>query len=242
MTTRVRLGMLTPSSNTVLEPVTTAMLASLPEVSVHFARFPVTSISLGASSVGQFEAAPMLAAARLLADARVGAIGWNGTSAGWLGLEHDEKLCQNVIATTGIPAVTSVLSLVEVLRRKGVTLLGLVTPYLADVQARIVATFAASGIECVAERHLSIEDNFSFAEVEGPEIAALVREVAQSRPQAITMLCTNFAGAPLVEALEPEVGLPIYDSISVVVWNALRTAGIAPSRVTGWGRLFGESL
>jgi maleate cis-trans isomerase len=33
-----RLGMLTPSSNTVLEPVITRMAAGLPEVSLHFSR------------------------------------------------------------------------------------------------------------------------------------------------------------------------------------------------------------
>jgi len=31
--------MLTPSSNTALEPVTAAMLANLPEVTAHFSRF-----------------------------------------------------------------------------------------------------------------------------------------------------------------------------------------------------------
>jgi maleate isomerase len=43
---RKLLGMLTPSSNTVLEPVTTAMLAEVPEVSAHFGRFAVTEIAL----------------------------------------------------------------------------------------------------------------------------------------------------------------------------------------------------
>ena len=33
---RVRIGMLTPSSNTALEPLTSAMLSGLPEVSAHF--------------------------------------------------------------------------------------------------------------------------------------------------------------------------------------------------------------
>ena len=38
MTRRIRLGMLTPSSNTVLEPLKTAMLARLPKVTVGGAR------------------------------------------------------------------------------------------------------------------------------------------------------------------------------------------------------------
>ena len=67
---RKLLGMLTPSSNTTLEPVTSAMLSGLPEVSAHFGRFRVTEISLSSSALGQFSAEPMLEAADLLADAR----------------------------------------------------------------------------------------------------------------------------------------------------------------------------
>ena len=51
---RILLGMLTPSSNTVLEPVTAAMIAGLPEVSAHFSRFPVTEIALSERALKQF--------------------------------------------------------------------------------------------------------------------------------------------------------------------------------------------
>src|SRR5918912_725830 len=37
-TATLRLGMLTPSSNTVLEPITYRMLAGVPDVTAHFAR------------------------------------------------------------------------------------------------------------------------------------------------------------------------------------------------------------
>ena len=67
MTRRVRLGMLTPSSNTVLEPVTMAMLAGLPDVSAHFSRFKVTEIALSEQALGQFDDSEILRAAELLA-------------------------------------------------------------------------------------------------------------------------------------------------------------------------------
>ena len=43
---RRRIGMLTPSSNTVLEPMATEILRGVPRVSVHFSRLQVTQISL----------------------------------------------------------------------------------------------------------------------------------------------------------------------------------------------------
>jgi maleate isomerase len=42
----------------------------------------------------------------------------------------------------------------------------------------------------------------------------------------------------LVDDLEQEVGIPIYDTIATVIWKSLVLAGVDPSRVTGWGTLF----
>jgi maleate isomerase len=237
---RVFLGMLTPSSNTVLEPVTTRMLAGLPEVTAHFGRFRVTEISLSDAALGQFDIERQLAAAELLADARVSAIVWNGTSAGWMGLDQDRRMCEAIAARTGVRAGSSVLALAEIFRRTGVRRYGLVTPYIADIQNGIVKNFAQEGFECAAERHLGEKVNFAFSEFTAEQIAGMVREVAKSKPDAITMLCTNLCGAPLVEALEHELGIPIYDSISTAVWSGLRIAGIDARRVVGWGRLFRE--
>jgi maleate isomerase len=47
-------------------------------------------------------------------------------------------------------------------------------------------------------------------------------------------------GAPLVEELERELDMPIYDTVSTVVWKSLLLAGIDATRVAGWGRLFRE--
>jgi maleate isomerase len=240
MTKRVLLGMLTPSSNTVLEPVTAAMLAGLPEASAHFGRFRVTEIALSKQALGQFDDGEILRAAELLSHAKLHSIGWNGTSSGWLGFDADERLCERITAATGIPACTSVLALNEILRLTGVKRFGLVTPYRDDVQAKIVANYARAGFECVAERHLGLQDNYSFSEVGADQIRAMAREVAKAKPEAITIFCTNLRGAPLVEELERETGIPVYDTIPTVLWKSLKLAGADPKRVQGWGRLFRE--
>lgn len=232
--------MLTPSSNTVLEPVCASILSDVPGVTAHFARFRVTEIALSPSALGQFDDRPMLEAAALLADARCHAVSWNGTSAGWLGFDSDRRLCARIREATGIPASSSVLALEEVFRRTGVKRYGMVSPYTDDVQAKIVANFAAEGFACAAERHDGRSVNFSFSEVGAPAIERMIREVAAAKPDAITVFCTNMDGASLAEPLERELGIPIYDTIALSVWASLRAAGIEPARVQGWGRLFRE--
>ena len=240
MPERILLGMLTPSSNTVLEPVTSAMLAGLPDASAHFGRFRVTEISLRDEALNQFDNAPLLRAAELLADARVNVIAWNGTSAGWLGFDADEALCRAITAATGIAACTSVLALNQALQLYGARRIGLVTPYLHNVQDKIIQNYSQSGFEIVAEKHLNDPGNFSFSEVSATALRQMIYEVAASKPDAITTFCTNLRAAPLVEELEQEIGIPILDTISVVVWQSLRLAGADPARVQGWGRLFRE--
>jgi maleate isomerase len=238
MSDRTLLGMLTPSSNTTLEPVTAAMLAGLPETSAHFGRFKVTEIALSGQALAQFDLSGPLAAAELLSHARCQVIGWSGTAAGWRGFDTDTQLCAAIERKTGAQACTSVLALNEIFALTGVKRFGLVTPYLDDVQAAIIKNYAAAGFECVAEGHLRKQDNFSFSEVSADEIRAMVREAALAKPDAITVFCTNLRGAPLVAELEAETGVPIYDSISTVVWKSLKLAGVDPSRVRGWGHLF----
>ena len=234
----IRLGMLTPSSNTVLEPVTARIVAGLDDVSVHFSRFRVTEIGLDAAALSQFDERPMLAAAEMLADAKVDAISWNGTSAGWLGLDSDRRLCARIAETTGIKASTSVLALFDLLRRRSETRIGLVTPYTRDVQEAIVSGFAGEGVATVAERHSGLSDNFSFATVSPADLAAMIEAVAAARPDAVVVLCTNLAAAPLVDALERRLDVTIHDSIATAVYGALAAARVDPAAVTGFGRLF----
>ena len=240
MSKRTLLGILTPSSNTALEPLTSAIVSGLPDVSAHFARFTVTEISLEDQALGQFDDTKILEAAKLLADARVDSIGWSGTSSGWLGFERDERLCRRITEVTGIPATTSVLALNEALQKSGARDFALITPYLADVQAAIVANYQRSGFDVTAERHLDLHVNFSFSEVTESEISRLVREVARTRPTAITTFCTNLKAAHLVPRLEEETGIRIFDTVSTVIWKQLRMAGVDPRQVRGWGRLFQE--
>ncbi|MDQ0323874.1 maleate isomerase [Pararhizobium capsulatum DSM 1112] len=235
---RIRLGMLTPSSNTVLEPLTVAMTAGAPRVSSHFQRFRVTRISMDPGDLGQFETENIVQAAELLADAKVNVIGWSGTSGSWLGQAYDEALCSEILERTGIRATTSVLAMNEILSRTRRRKVGLVTPYTADVQQKIIENYAGMGIDCSNERHLNDPGNYSFAQWSEEQIADLIYQVAAKKPDAIMVMCTNFRAAPIVDRLERETGIPIYDSIAAVVWKSLSMANVEPGLIHGWGSLF----
>jgi maleate isomerase len=234
----LRIGMLTPSSNTVLEPVTMRMASGVDGLSVHFSRFAVTEIALDKSALGQFDDTPILRAAELLAHAKVDVIAWNGTSASWLGLQRDRDLVTRIEAATGINAATCMLGFFELFRHMGINRLGLVTPYTQDVQDKIISTYAAEGIDVIAERHLEIRDNFTFGTVPEAQINSMIREVAEAGPQAVAVVCTNMNGAATAIQLEQKLGIPVLDSVAVTLWACLIRAGADTGMIKGWGSLF----
>ncbi|KAG9252293.1 Asp/Glu/hydantoin racemase [Emericellopsis atlantica] len=241
MSQRIKLGILTPSSNTSLEPLSQAIVADLPNVSVHFSRFTVLKIGLADDALAQFQNEKIMAAAQLLADAEVDMIGWSGTSSGWLGFEADDKLCAEITAATGIPATTSVLALNKAVKEFGVKELGLVTPYTDDVQEAIVKTYKTIGMDCSKERHLGISKNSTFATIDEPTLDGMVADVASKKVQAITTFCTNLRAAQRVAHWEKEHGIPVFDTVTTVLWEMLRelkvdTKPLAPT----WGMLLAK--
>lgn len=238
---RKRLGMIKPSSNSVLEPVTNSMLHDVAGVTAHFSRFRVTEISLDAAALSQFDASVMLPAADLLADARVDAIAWNGTSASWLGVGRDKSLCEAITARTGVPATTSTLACIDAVRAIGARRVGLVSPYTDDVQRRIGDVWAEEGIVPHAERHLGLRDNFSFGEVTPAAIEDMIRAVAAEGADAVVVLCTNLDGAALASSLEQELNVAVLDSVAVTLWRTLELAGGDIGALAGWGRIFQTS-
>jgi maleate isomerase len=183
----------------------------------------------------------MIAAARLLADARMGIIGWSGTSASWLGFERDQALCDLITKETGITACTSVLALNELLGLRNIRRFALVSPYTQDVQDAIIANYTRAGLTVVAEAHAGIAENYAFSEIGDEEVRRMCRAVARDGAEAIVIMCTNMRGARLAEELEAELGIPLLDSTAAVVWKALKLLAIDTRRAQGWGRMFSEA-
>ena len=229
-------GFITPSSNTVVERVTLAILRDFPEVSPHFSRTPVVGAVDPFPQSYDFD--NMLAAARLLGDARLDAIVWNGSKGGNVGFALDHDLVARIEALTGARSTTTTLAIEEVFRTDRVQRFGLVTPYVEAYSQRIVDTFGREGFDCVSMVNSGLKDNYSFSQVPVDDIVAMLRQAAKARPQAIITFCTNFPAAPLVAEMEAELGIPIYDSVTMAVWHALKLVGVPTAPGKAWGQVF----
>ncbi len=228
-------GTIVPSSKVMVERVSIAMTRDIADLSPHFARFgfagPVDTV------VDDYHWPSMLEAGRLLTDARVDLICWNGSKGGELGFDRDRELCRRLEESYGVPAVTSVLSLDQLLRAAGIERLAFVTPFRQAVNDRITQVWAGQGYHCVAARGAGLSDNFSYSQMGAATLTAMAVDVAEAGPQAIVFYCTNLPGAPLCAGLEVELGLPVLDSVSAGVWGALDGLGLAQHLDGRWGQL-----
>jgi Maleate cis-trans isomerase len=235
-----RIGMIVPSSNTCLEPQSYRILGRRTDVTLHFARIDVTRIAVDGDSDRQFDLSKMIAAATLLKPAEVDVIAWNGTSGSWLGAAHDRELVAQITAATGLPATTSTLAYFDAYKQFGMTRIGLVSPYTPDVNDAVAQQYAEEGLHVISERHLGLVVNESFARVAPEDLLGPSREVAAGsdgiRPDTVIYLCTNLYGAPIVEQVEQETGLPVLDSVAVTLWKCLTMLGLKGLEPK-WGRL-----
>lgn len=234
--TALRLGMITPSSNTVLEPVTNGLLSARPDVSAHYTRIRVTRISLDQTDTRQFEQQTFTEAARLLADAHVDVVAWNGTAGSWLGPEHDERVAGAMAQVAGVPATTSTLALLAALRAFDVRRLGLLTPYTSDVAEAIATRYAACGFPIHAARHFGRTTNYDFALITDAELDTAFDALAGAGCDAVAVVCTNLRAAHLAARWEDRTGVLVLDSVAVTLWHALGLAGDT-TPITGHGRL-----
>jgi maleate isomerase len=234
-----KIGMLTPSSNTTLEPICSKLLYNVTEVTCHYSRFEVTKISLEQDALSQFDFEPMLKAAELLAHAEVDVIAWNGTSGGWLGFEVDQQLCEEITKRTGIPVTTSMLSQVRAFKEHNIKSVHLVTPYIPEINQLIAEQYKKHcNVETINIQGLGQTVNRSFSLVSQDRIEEQIKAVSVSPADALSVVCTNFPAVDKVEYYEEKYNLPMYDTINVLMWECLKMVDLDPGIIKGWGKVF----
>lgn len=204
----IRLGLLIPSSNVVLEP----LAGRQTHIQTHVNRLPVYDVALGAESQAQFALDGQVAAAKLLFDAKVDRIIWGGTSASWLGFERDTAFAERVTAETGVPTSTAVLEINRTLSEMGARRIGMVTPYTEDVAIQINRNYEAAGYIVAGWSNHGGTLSKDFAAIPETALEVMIREVAQYDVDAIVIMCTNIAAADLAKRLECVLNVPIIDS------------------------------
>ena len=239
---RARLGVVVPSTNTIMEPE----LATLapPGVTVHGARMRVARPALGTEAEARaFIEGVRAALAGAVADVAtagpdrvlvgISALSFMGGVAG-----HRE-LKDALGATTAIGVTTAAEAATAALQVLGVRRLGLLSPHPPLFDAHYTRFFAESGYEVVTLHRLAAASALAIAALDEATIRPALRALADAGVEAIVQVGTDLAMVRLADEAERWLGLPVIAVNAALLWHALRACGVA-DQLRGAGMLLRE--
>ena len=233
MTWNLKLGVIVPSWNTVMEYEFQRMAGE--SASVHSQRIRHTA-DTEENLVWMSTQAP--AAAELVAHAKVNAICYGCTGSGFLKTPaEDLELAADLEKCTGIPSVTSSAAIVQALKALKVKRVSVASPYEPWMNEKLRIYIEAAGFQIVAMKGLGTQ---SHGSVSTAIVKGLALEVLRPDTEAIFISCSNFRTLDIIEELERETGRPVITSNQAAMWGTLRRIGDR-TVVPGAGRLFRDA-
>lgn len=205
-----RVGLLIPSSNTVME---TDFSRHLPDAHhLHTARMFMEEATVeGENAMLDDHTMP---AAHALATARPDVVVFGCTSAGALrGNVYDARLVAAIGDTAAAPAVSVIRSVRTSIAATGARRIGVVTPYIDVLNDRIRASLEDDGLEVVDIVGLGMDENFAIAQVPVADIVTFAVECfADVDIDLLFASCTNFRALEAREEIARTLGVPVVTS------------------------------
>jgi maleate isomerase len=238
MTEAIRLGVIVPSVNIVVEEWYPRVVPD--GVGVHFARMLITDGS-SPEKIIAMDREDGMRAIRQIASCRPHAAVAYGCTASSIVQGHafDDRLHGEIRHIAGAPATTATDSIFTACRALGLKRVTAISPYTQAVGEAEHRFFAAGGIETIAGAHLGITDGFRLAEPEPEAILDLALSAWDPRSDGLVAACLNFRAHSIIDALEARIGKPVVTSTQGVLWHLLRLAGIYTA-IPGFGCLLRE--
>ena len=158
--------------------------------------------------------------------ARFASIGYGCTSgAAEIG---SDRVAGLIRAGKSSPHVTNPLSaLIAACQHLGVTRLALLSPYVAQVSAKLRDALARQGIETPVFGSFDEAEEAKVVRIDGPSIVAAAVDLAsRGGADAVVLSCTNLRTLGVIDQIEHETGLPCLSSNQVLAWHMAQAAGI----------------
>lgn len=230
----LRLGVILPSVNTVVEPWFSRTLPT--DINLHAARMLIPP-TLSPESIIEMDRSEGTLAVRQMASCRPAVIGYCCTASSVVqGQAYDAHLRQEIERETGAKATTATHAILSALSALKARRIVIVSPYTDDIDAMEHHFFADAGLDVVGSANLSITDTFHLAEPGKAQIVTLARHGWRPEADALIITCLNLHSHFAVGQLERELGKPVISSTTSMLWHMLRLAGRA-DQVEGYGRL-----
>ena len=214
-----RIGLLAPSSNTMLEPDFYKNVSE--NITIHTARMFLEETTVEGESKMLDEY--LIPAATSLATAKPDVIVFGCTSAGALrGNSYDKELVASISNLTGIHCISVIKSVREALNKYNAKNIVVATPYVEELNERIRLSLEEDGVNILNIAGLGISDNFQIARVSKPDIIDLAKKsISNLSPDLLFLSCTNFPAMSILDELRNSFTFPVISSNQVALDAAI---------------------
>lgn len=234
---RARIGLIIPSSNTVMEPEFNKMA---PEgVSIHAARMHFREVT-PESLIKMEKYAEQ--AIKDLADAEVDVIIYGCTSGSLIkGKGYDIELGRKIKEISGIPGVTTSTAVIEALKFFKMDKISVATPYPEDVNRKEKEFLEGNKIKVLKIKGLGFLRNIDNGRQDPSVAYRLARKVYLPEADGVFISCTNFRTIEIIEPLERDFKKPVITSNQASFWAALKKVRISEP-INYYGKLLTEGV
>lgn len=239
---RAKLGVLVPSTNTVVEADFWAMAP--PGVTLQTARIFVEDTRTDTDHaleklIAQVDRAIERAVRDVLTAEPDGVIVGMSSESIWEGREASHAFRRRVEALSRVRVTTGGDAAVRALSRLGARTVSVVTPYQPVGDTRVRAFLEECGFTVMAVKGLRCANAVTIAHVAPAALRQAIGEVDGAGVDAILQMGTNLSMLRLADEAERELGKPVIAINAATLWSALREHGIADRR-PGFGCLLRE--
>jgi len=228
MTPLKRLGLLVPSSNTVMEIDLQRSLADV--ATVHTARMflaePITPE--GEAELLDVHSA---AAARAIGTIEPDIVVFGcGSAATIRGRDADQRLRRELSELACAPVLGVFDVIADALRALKAWRVAVLVPYPEEIAAPMIAGFCEEGFEVESHRSMGIASNVEVGRVEPPRIVEQAVDLLGRNPkvEALVIACTNFRGLEARAQIQAMCGVHVVTSNTAVVDHALNALASEP--------------
>lgn len=206
----MRLGLIVPSSNTVMEPDFHRHLGL--ECIVSTTRIFLEDVNREAE--GRMLEDDLPKAIELIGSTAPEMVVFGCTSAGALGtLAHDDGIAALIQKGCNVQAVTALRAVLTQLRRIAPRKVAVFTPYIDDLTNSIASSLAEGGFPVAKAAGMGIRANLEIGRVTPAQIVGFVESQIQGcAPDCIFLSCTNWRAIEAIEPLQRTLGIPIVSS------------------------------
>jgi len=240
---RLKLGIVIPSTNSIVQPETDSMRPRgvTNHISrIHIPDLPLTNDTEFARIMSAIEPDLYGAVDRVMSCKPGHVIMAMSIPTFWGGIAGAEQLRERLVARAGVPVTLGSLACAEALRTfPKVRSIGILTPYQPVGDAQVARFFEENGWTVGAMHSLKRPSEVLIGHAIEAELRDGLKTLAAKGVDAIVQAGTDLPIADLAGEAERWLGIPIIAINVATYWSALRANGI-PDLVPGFGSLLSQ--